>query len=200
MGMLGIEPAGLHDLPGAYRTCLLTGDAGKDASSLYRDPDLLGHVYVGPYLAQARGTQLVVVDDLGSAGYLLSADDTLAFEAWAEREWWPRLRARYPIPDDGSPDDVMIKLIHQPERTPAELAREYPAHLHIDLQERARGAGLGRTLVGRLLAELRSRQVAGVHLGVSADNANAIGFYSHLGFRQVDTEPGALLMGLRLDG
>lgn len=198
--MFRIEPADLHDLPGAYRTCLLTGDAGKDASSLYRDPDLLGHVYVGPYLAQAGGTQLVVVDDHGAAGYLLSADDTLAFEAWAEREWWPRLRARYPILDDGSPDDEMIKLIHQPERTPAELAREYPAHLHIDFQERARGAGLGRTIIERLLAELRSRHISGVHLGVSADNANAIGFYSHLGFRQVDSEPGGLLMGLRLDG
>lgn len=198
--MLRIEPADLHDLPGAYRTCLLTGDAGKDASSLYRDPDLLGHVYVGPYLAQASGTQLVVVDDHGAAGYLLSADDTLVFEAWAERAWWPRLRARYPILDDGSPDDEMIKLIHRPERAPAELAREYPAHLHVDLQERARGAGLGRAMIERLLAELRSRHISGVHLGVSASNANAIGFYEHLGFREVDSEPGGLLMGLRLDG
>lgn len=197
--MLRIEPASLSDLPGAYRTCLLTGDAGLDATSLYRDPDLLGHVYVGPYLAYGRGTQLVVVDERGSAGYLLSADDTLAFEAWAEREWWPPLRVRYPVLDDGSHDAEAIKLIHAPGRAPQELARVFPAHLHVDLQARARGTGLGRKLIERLIADLRSRRVSGVHLGVAADNSNAIGFYSHLGFREVDTEPGGVLMGLRLD-
>jgi ribosomal protein S18 acetylase RimI-like enzyme len=197
--MLRIEPAGLHDLPGAYRTCLLTGDGGQDASALHRDPDLLGHVYVGPYLAQRSGTQLVVSDEEGSAGYLLSTDDTLAFETWAERAWWPPLRARYPVRDDGSRDADLVRLIHTPERTPPELAHEYPAHLHIDLQQRARGTGLGRALVEQLLEDLRGRRVAGVQLGVDKDNSNAIGFYRHLGFREVATEPGGILMGLRLE-
>lgn len=197
--MLHIEPAGVHDLAGAYRTCLLTGESGEDAAAQYRDPDLLGHIYVGPYLAQQAGTQLVVVDEGGHAGYMLSTDDTLRFEAWAERMWWPPLRQRYPLLGDGSPDAEMIDHIHQPEQTPLELAREYPAHLHIDLRERARGTGLGRALIERLLTELRSREVIGVHLGVFAQNTNAIGFYEHLGFREVGQEPGGLLMGMRLD-
>jgi ribosomal protein S18 acetylase RimI-like enzyme len=198
--MLRIERASLADLPGAYRTCLLTGDAGRDASGLYRDPDLLGHLYVGPYLASGRGTQLVPVDEAGSAGYLLSADDTLAFESWAEASWWPALRARYPLPvdTDDSPDAVLIRDIHQPPRTSPELASAYPAHLHIDLQERARGSGLGRLLIERLLGELRERGVAGVHLGVDGGNTNAIGFYAHLGFREVQPEPWGLVMGLRI--
>jgi ribosomal protein S18 acetylase RimI-like enzyme len=70
--------------------------------------------------------------------------------------------------------------------------------LHIDLQERAQGTGLGRLLIERLLGELRERAVPGVHLGVDVTNANAIGFYRHLGFRELDAEPGALIMGLRL--
>lgn len=197
--MLRIEPATIADLPGTYRTCLLAGDAGADATPLHHDPDLLGHVYVGPYLSQGHGTQLVVVDEAGSAGYLLSTDDTVAFEDWAEREWWPPLRARYALIDDDSADAEMIRNIHHPERTPPELASEFPAHLHIDLQERARGKGLGRLLIERLLTELRGRGIKGVHLGVDATNANAIGFYEHLGFREVDTEPGGILMGQRLD-
>ena len=197
--MLRIEPAGLHDLPGAYRVCLLTGDAGQDASAIYRDPDLLGHLYVGPYLAQGSGTQLVVVDEAGVCGYLLSADDTVRFEAWAERHWWPRLRARYPLVDDGSRDAELLRVIHASEPTPTRLADEYPAHLHIDLLERARGRGLGGELVGLLLAELRHRRVPGVHLSVDARNANAIGFYEHLGFGEVAREPGGSIMGLRLD-
>ena len=110
--MLRIEPAGLHDLPGAYRTCLLTGDAGQDATGIHRDRDLPGHVYVGPYLTRGTGTQLVVVDEDGVAGYLLSADDSPDFEEWAEGAWWPALRIRYALVDDGSPEARLIRLIH----------------------------------------------------------------------------------------
>jgi ribosomal protein S18 acetylase RimI-like enzyme len=179
--------------------CLLTGDAGQDATGKQDDPDLLGHVYVGPYIARGGGTQLVVVDGGGVAGYLLSADDTRAFETWAEAEWWPSLRARYEPRAGRSMDADLIRLIHAPERTPPELAAKYPAHLHIDLMPQVRGLGLGRTLIERLVAELRERGVPGVHLGVDEANTNGIGFYEHLGFREVGREPGGLLMGLRLE-
>jgi ribosomal protein S18 acetylase RimI-like enzyme len=193
-----IERAGIGDMAGVYRACLRTGEAGEDATQLFRDPDLLGHVYAGPYVARGIGTQLVVVDGTGVAGYLLSADDTPGFEAWAEAVWYPPLRARYARIDDGSKDAAMIDLIHAPERTPAELAAAYPAHLHIDLMPQVRGLGLGRALIDQLLSELRERGVRGVHLGVDVANHNGIGFYEHLGFEEVAREPGGLLMGLRL--
>ena len=197
--MLRIEPAGLHDLAGAYHVCLLTGDAGRDATALYRDPDLLGHVYVGAYLARGIDTQLVAIDEGGVAGYLLSAADTGDFEDWAEASWWPRLRARYPMTDADRPDDRLIRLIHAPPRTPPSLLPDYPAHLHIDLLERTRGSGLGRRLVEHLLDELRDREVGGVHLGVDARNDNAIGFYEHLGFVSLERKQWGYVMGLRLD-
>lgn len=195
--LMRIEPAALADLPAAYRICLLTGDAGRDAGGIYRDPDLLGHIYVGPYLVHGQGTRLVLVDEAGLAGYLLATDDTIAFEAWAEDAWWPPLRARYPLLDDGSPDARLIGLIHQPRQTPRALAEEYPAHLHLDLLPRCQGTGTGRTLVDRLLRELREREVAGVHFGVDRRNTHAIGFYEHLGFRHLD-DPAGVLMGIRL--
>jgi ribosomal protein S18 acetylase RimI-like enzyme len=193
-----IEVAGLSDLPGAYRTCLLTADSGDDASLMHDDPDLFGHVYAGPYITRGIGTQLVVNDEYGTAGYLLSADDTIDFEAWAETVWWPPLRERYPIPEGDSRDARLIGMIHAPPRSPEHIVREYPAHLHIDLQARTRGSGLGRVLIERLLTELRDRHVAGVHLGVSLENANAIGFYKHLGFREVGRQPGSVLMAQHL--
>ena len=91
-----IRPATIADLPGAYRVCLLTGDEGADASGLYANPDLLGHVYVGPYVVGEPGHALVVADRDGVAGYCLAARDTDAFAAWAEREWWPPLRRWFP--------------------------------------------------------------------------------------------------------
>jgi ribosomal protein S18 acetylase RimI-like enzyme len=193
-----VRPASLHDLPGSYRVCLLTGDSGRDGSALYRDPDLLGHVYVGPYVVGQPGTELVLTDPDGVAGYLLAADDTREFEAWAEAEWWPALRERYPLRDDSSLDSELVRLIHEPALAPAEVVDAFPAHLHIDLVERARGQGLGRALVERLLIDLRVRGVRGVHLDVARDNATGIGFYQHLGFREVHRMPDSMLMGLRL--
>ena len=40
------RPADLEEL---YRICLATGAGGDDASALYRDPRLVGHVYAAPY-------------------------------------------------------------------------------------------------------------------------------------------------------
>jgi ribosomal protein S18 acetylase RimI-like enzyme len=196
--VLQIRPATLQDLPGAYRVCLLTGDSGRDGTALFRDPDLLGHVYVGPYIVGQPGTQLVLVDDGGVAGYLLSADDSRAFEAWAGAEWWPVLRDRYPIRDDGTADAELVRLIHRPPVAPDGVVGEYPAHLHIDLLERVRGKGLGRALMERLLGDLRGRGIPGVHMDVAVGNQNAIDFYQHLGFRVLGGDRDGVLMGARL--
>jgi len=74
----------------------------------------------------------------------------------------------------------------------------FPSHLHIDLLERVRGQGYGRLMIERLLDELRLRGSLGVHLDVDIDNANAIAFYRHLGFDELERSHDALVMGLRL--
>jgi ribosomal protein S18 acetylase RimI-like enzyme len=196
--VLRVERAALSDMAGVYRVCLLTGDAGADATALYADPDLPGHVYAGPYLAQGGGTQLVVVDDHGIAGYVISTDDSVSFDAWARVHWWPPLRDRYPPLDDGTHAARIIRLIHEPLVRDAALLGAYPAHFHIDLLERARGEGLGRRLMERLLTELRGRGVAGVHMGVDRANANAIGFYEYLGFRALREGTAGVTMGMSL--
>ena len=194
--MTRIRPAGLHDLPGAYRVCLLTGDSGRDGSARFANPDLLGHVYVGPYFGGQPDLALVVVDSDGVAGYCLAAEDTRAFEAWARTHWWPALREQYPPVDDDSPGGELIRLLHTPTRAPEDVVHEYPAHMHIDLLKRARGLGLGRALVETQIVALRARGVRGLHLDVAADNANAINFYEHLGFLEVHRQEASILMGL----
>ena len=196
--MTQIRHAGLHDLPGVYRVCLATGDAGADATGMYRDPDLLGHVYVGPYVVGQPEFALVATDAEGVAGYCLAAGDTAAFAAWAEREWWPALRAAYPRRADGSPDAAVIELFHDPPATPPEILAKYPAHLHIDLLERARGGGLGRRLIERQLEQLAAAGVDACHLDVAASNSNAIAFYRHLGWTVLREDKDGSIMGIRL--
>lgn len=196
--MTRIRPATLHDLPGAYRVCLLTADNGDDATSAYRNPDLLGHVFVGPYIVGAPEHARVVADADGVAGYLFGATDTRAFAAWAEASWWPGLRAQYPPLDDGSRDAEAIRLLHEPPVAPDPIVAEYPSHLHIDLLARARGLGLGRVLIDGLLAELVARGSPGIHLEVGPTNDNAIAFYRHLGFEVLLPRADSIVMGRRL--
>lgn len=196
--MTQIRSASLQDLPGVYRVCLQTGDSGKDATELYRNPDLLGHVYVGPYLVGQPAHAFVAADMQGVAGYTFAAIDTRAFEAWEESEWWPSLREQYPLTEGTSPDDEVIGLLHNPESAPDEVVAEYAAHLHIDLLPRIQGQGLGRALMERVLESLRENGANGVHLGVADDNENATQFYRHLGFDELTVLPGVRFMGLRL--
>ncbi|HEX5013301.1 MAG TPA: GNAT family N-acetyltransferase [Candidatus Limnocylindrales bacterium] len=196
--MTEIRRAALYDLPGAYRVCIRTGDAGADATSLYEDPDLLGHVFVGPYIVGERELALVVTDDEGIAGYCLAARDTRAFAAWAERDWWPLLRTTFPRGRAGSADAEVVALFHDPPVAPPGIVEDYPAHLHIDLLDRVRGGGWGRRLIERQLDQLRSAGVEACHLTVAATNDNAIAFYEHLGWNVLRKAEGEWYMGIRL--
>jgi ribosomal protein S18 acetylase RimI-like enzyme len=57
--------------------------------------------------------------------------------------------------------------------------------LHIDLLPRAQERGYGRRMIERLTVELRKRGSPGVHLGLSAFNPAAHGFYQRLGFKEL---------------
>jgi ribosomal protein S18 acetylase RimI-like enzyme len=196
--MSQIRRATIQDLPGVYRICLLTAAVGEDASSSYGNPDLLGHVFVGPYIVHSPELSRVVVDPEGVAGYVVGAADSRAFEAWAEAAWWPVLRAQYPALGDGTRDAEVIDLIHRPPLADPAIVVDYPSHLHINLLERARGHGLGRALIEWLVGELRSAGSRGVHLDVGAANHNAVAFYRHLGFEALVTGDDAIVMGMRL--
>ncbi|MGB3444819.1 MAG: GNAT family N-acetyltransferase [Actinophytocola sp.] len=179
-----------------YDICLLTGDSGNDATGQYLDPRLLGEVYVGPYLRFPAALALVGTDEDGVAGYVLGVQDTVAFERWCEREWWPSLRSRYPLgafPPE-SADERIVRLIHSPPTAPPDVVERYPAHLHIDLLPRLQGQGDGRRLLTALLDDLAAIGVPGIHLGVARANERAIGFYRRMGFTEVQSFAHSLVM------
>lgn len=177
-----MRPFHPSDLPGMYRVCLATGDAGGDATALYRDPELLAHVYCGPYPVADPGLTFVVVDEHGVAGYVVATADTEAFAAWCEASWWPALRERLPLasdPGDGTRDHELLSHVRTP---PAAQAPEgHPAHLHVDVLPRLQGQGWGRRLIAAVADALRARGVPGLHLVVDARNTRAVGFYEHVG-------------------
>ena len=76
--MLSPRPAVPSDLDAFYAISLATGDVGSDASHLYIDGRLLGHIYSAPYLRLAPDLAVVVEDEEGVAGYAVGVSDTRA--------------------------------------------------------------------------------------------------------------------------
>lgn len=186
-----IRPYQPSDLGDLYRICLLTADAGADGSTLYQDPELVGHLYAGPYAVLHPETAFVVEDAEGVGGYILGAVDTRAFEARLAAEWWPSLRPRYADPRGTPPeswnaDQRATWLIHHTFPAPRRVVTPFPSHLHIDLLPRLQGQGLGQRLIDLWLETAKAMGSRGVHLGVNRANARAIRFYLAYGLDRLD--------------
>ena len=204
-----IRPYVRSDLDALYRVCLRTADNGQDATSLFRDPKLPGHVYLAPYVTFEPSLAFVAQDASGAAGYIVATLDSQAFSQRLERDWWPALRAAYPEPPEEVfetlpyPEQYALHAIHQPPHTADELASRFPSHMHIDLLPPLQGRGLGRRLIETLVAGLRAHGSPGLHLVVANGNQKAIGFYRHVGFTEFPIElfpgggPRVFVMDLR---
>lgn len=194
-----IRPYHPSDLYMLYRICLLTGDAGNDASAMYRDPELLGHMFAAPYAIYEPELTFVLTRNGAPVGYCLGARDSAAFAARCQHDWFPALRARYPLPaaDDTSPDARRIRDLHEGNDAEPELSA-YPAHLHIDILPEGQGQGWGRKLIETLTGRMRELGVSAVHLGVAPTNHRAIAFYEAVGFHRVPV--GGVVFGMVLNG
>jgi GNAT superfamily N-acetyltransferase len=181
-----------EDLEALYAISLATGLAGDDASKLYNDKKLIGHIYSAPYALLEPGLAMVVVDGQGVGGFVVGTHDTNAWESRLDREWWPKLRALYKPPADThglplSSDQRRISMIFNPERTPERVVELYPAHLHMNLLPRLQNKGVGSTLLANWLTLAQDRGVEAVHIGANRANANAIRFWRGRGFDEIPT-------------
>ncbi|GAB3264549.1 GNAT family N-acetyltransferase [Chitinimonas naiadis] len=190
---IALRRARPEDRAALYAICLATGDAGKDASLPGRQGELYGHIYAGPYLALAPEFAWVVEDAQGVCGYALAVADSRHFYDRMETAWLPLLRQQY-ITARIPADQWLIDRLQTPFALDPQLA-DWPAHLHIDLLDRAQGLGLGSRLMQALLDDLKTAEVPAVHLGVDPRNARALAWYTRQGFGTLFTQPGCVWLG-----
>lgn len=184
------------DLPTLYRICLKTFNYGANGSRLFSDPELPGHFYAGPYAVLEPDLCFILSMSGLPCGYVLGTRNSEQFYRRCEKEWFPVLRERYPLPDpkDHSRNAEIIRNIHEGHPPQPEVV-DYPAHLHIDLLPNAVGKGYGRKMMHMFLDRLTELNVPAVHLGVSRENQRAIAFYKHMGFQIISTEDWGYFMG-----
>ena len=178
------------DLDACYAISLATGFAGGDASHLYRDPRLMGHIYIAPYALLEPVLTFVVEDHEGVAGFVAGTEDTAAWEDRLEQDWWPSLRKTYADtsdvpPSSRTPDQRRAYMIHHPTRTPSTVVARYPAHLHMNLLPRLYRRGIGSKLFETWRAAATARRMTAFHVGVNKENTRAIPFWRSLAFEEL---------------
>jgi ribosomal protein S18 acetylase RimI-like enzyme len=196
-----IRPYQTKDHNDVYTICLKTGDAGSDASNLYKDPNLLGHIYAGPYINLEPESAFMLEDEIGICGYIIGALDTQSFFNKVKSNWLPALQKQYTEPsEDSKPwtkDEECIHLLFHPEKP--ELFPDYPSHLHIDLLNRAQGQGQGKIMMDHFMHYLQSQGSQGFHLGLGINNKRAFHFYKKYGLVELMRNDETIFMGLSLE-
>ena len=69
---------------------------------------------------------------------------------------------------------------------PEAAYQDYPAHLHINIEQGWRGYGLGRKLIQAYLDQLKTEGINGVHLNTTDRNVAACKLYESMGFHLLD--------------
>jgi ribosomal protein S18 acetylase RimI-like enzyme len=187
-----------------YEICVLTGESGKDATGIFQQPDLLGDIWVGPYL-EISPEQCFVLEgvDGNPLGYCIGTLDSTAFEKTAAETWWPDRQAQYEKPDiemkeSWNRDEHLTHLIHNPLQSPSEFLVDFPSHAHINLVADVQGKGWGKKLIETIEKSLRDAGSTGVHLILSNKNQNALAFYQAIGFKIIFERPGEIGVAKKL--
>jgi len=188
------------DTSAVYEICLKTGNAGQDATHLFSDPLVLGHIYVGPYMEFEPRSVFILEDDQGPCGYIMGVLDSQTYYQWMHNEWLPKIRVDYKKPT-GNPDTwdetekITNLLFHSVSQR---LLPDFPSHLHIDLLSRAQGKGQGKLMMDRFIDYLRYNKIPGVHLELSSSNDRAFNFYRKYGMQELDRDNESIIMGYYL--
>ncbi len=195
-----LRAANTADLSELRRICLETGDSGKDATHLHKLPELVGDIYVAPYVIHEPEFAYVLLAENKVVGYLLGVLDTKSFENTLVEKYWPITKAKY--------QQIDFEITHSDQELLAELGKQgfsderltqkYPSHLHIDIVESHQSAGYGKSMIAYLLSELKQAGSSGVHLHMSASNDRARVFYRKFGFIEVVENANECIMGLAL--
>ena len=183
--------------------CYRTGYLGRPIDWQWFDVESFADMFSGYYTDREPESALVVEIDGVVAGYLLGCVDSARASnagAVAARHIVRRGIALRP----GAAGVIWrtvgdtIGDVARGRFDPRELEfsdPRWPAHLHVDLLEPARGIGVGRRLVTRWLGSLRDRAIPGCFVQTFAENTRALAFFESAGFRRFGTP--AIVQGLR---
>lgn len=205
MGAVEIRPCRYSDENDILTVCYRTGFMGEDLFGRNRFDDirLFGYLFCLYYLWYQPENGFVAedTDKKAAVGYILGTCNTRKQERDFVLKMGRHIISRtlsytlWKHPEAIS--SIMYNIMHGSKRHSVEgLYEEYPAHLHINLLPEYQGTGTGSRLLKAFEAEMRHKQVPGIHLRTSSMNRKALGFYDKLGYKLISRERGSMWKGV----
>ncbi|WP_208619922.1 GNAT family N-acetyltransferase [Thermus tenuipuniceus] len=177
-----MRPAEEKDLSAITRLSHGTLLLGRAGPLVFPSRELWGELFVAPYLR--RGCCNRVAEEEGEIlGYILGACSDLPLTLYLLPQV-PFLLLKLLLGRYGPPLPhlrYLLRLLLY--RSPKAPKRLYPAHLHIAVDPKAQGKGIGKALLAEFLECLKEKGVWGVQLSTTRANAAARKLYQSLGFR-----------------
>lgn len=183
-----VRPYRPDDRAALRRLACDTADRGEPVERFFRDREVFADLLTHYYVEYEPQSLWVAESDGEVVGYLTGCLDSRRYA---------RLM-RWPITPCAVVKAIGRGALWQPEswrlcwsglqtglrggwRRVRGLAR-YPAHLHVNVRQDARGRRIGDQLAERFLAQARAAHVPGLYAPVRGDNARAQRFFERLGF------------------
>lgn len=176
------------DIPQAEHICLATANEKLKSDEKRKQATLL--LYSRYYTRAALDSCFVLTDENDCAvGYILCAPSYKKYKKdFSQNE----LRALAKISPQAFFNGISCILGN---RT---YAKNYPAHMHIDILPEYQAKGYGGDLLAALFKHLKSNNIPGLMLIVDSQNLNAVKFYKKHGFKEIKALAGGIIMGVKL--
>lgn len=176
------------DIPQAEYICLATADKKLKCDEKQKQTTLL--LYNRYYTRAALYSCFVLTDENDCAvGYILCAP---SYKVYKKEFCKTELRKLTTISPQAFFNGISCVLGNMP------YAKDYPAHMHIDILPEYQAKGYGGKLLSALCEHLKSSGVPGLMLIVDSKNFNAVKFYKKHGFKEIKALAGGIIMGVKL--
>ncbi|MFB9907671.1 GNAT family N-acetyltransferase [Allokutzneria oryzae] len=177
---------------------------GSPTASLWGHTESEAAVYLDPYMDLVADSLFLAVADGALVGYLTGCPDGSALPSESERMALAIKKHRLTLRRGPAAffarsmlDMAGAAIRRQP--TPKDFYDpRWPAHLHINVEPRARGTGAADGLMNHWLDRLRETGSPGCHLQTLCENTRAVRFFERMGFTKHGPTP--LVPGIRHDG
>jgi ribosomal protein S18 acetylase RimI-like enzyme len=188
MTALQVRPYQAPDRAGLCRLAADTAFFGEPVEHFLEDRQLFFDVMFAYYIDFEAELAWVAILEQQVAGFIVGSADTATQQHRLWRQIVPRVLLRfvqrhYRIGQQtwrwlGRLGETALR-----QDIAAADLNLYPAHLHINVDARFRGRGIGRQLMERFLETLRQRGIPGVHLHTTDRNVAACQLYTGLGMQ-----------------
>ncbi len=174
------------DEPRIRQICFETALYGGPIRALIDDQPLVTDALLGYYLRFEPESILIAEKNGEIAGYLTGCIDTHRSEKIIGRKLFPGLCWRIVAGGLAFQAPVLSSLfpalrgLHRALEAKRNLISQYPAHLHMNLDSRFQGQGIGSVLLETHMGYLREKHIPGIHLSTGTEGGKA--FFAKKGF------------------